>query len=987
MKLRYLLLVLVITTGFEWPVKNKKITPVLPLAADRIVNIPLLEMALLEDTRGWQTKKQLKKGLKKMAVLKKKIRAAKKEERRMLLADLFSAYVKLQNYDVKRLYRELEDRQKLQSNNRLLATRRSIVNIVNSLVPLAKSKKAVAHLLYHKHVARYFLAPSPSTKQAIVSELMHSNYRLLRKKLRQKAQLLMAVHNAPTQLRQLRRYQRSSDRNVAVVAYLGEAQALPRQRKRVISALYKASNKVASLPSERKRELLIFSVQIWRRASGKKQDWNTPPLKLQHFRHLKATRALIERAAISDWYQGRNRRAIDAYYKLAQDVQVKEYSKQLYKRYLLLAKLHTVEARNSKHFDDALHRLQRDYLAATKKGEKQPLGGLTADYLKELHVKFVQQELDKAWTRSYPAKAKLQTIAIAKRLVTTYPDQRVLAYEKVAAVYTSMQAHDKSAATWMMLVRDTEQKEKYLHKAIVSQSSYLNYGAKPRFGAKLAIPAKYINDYNSLRGMYRQLDGLQTRLDWNVKGHLGVLLRAAGKSSNTAMLWDKAIVADSKHPYAKDASAYLLDWYEVEQRWIALEKISRVLLDRKVNVTLKHGSVRDKLAKSLLKQGILAQQQGKNKLAITKFEEYKGFKSVPQLDFVTWQLTRLYKKTEQYKKFFITLTAYVVNYSQAKHIRQALLEGGHYAGIMAEEEHAIYFYNRFLQTFKNDRAEPRIRRKLIALHQAKGDYYASIMELSLLQKSSHLSTRKRAAVAMEAIELEFKHGSIKNATAKINSVLAAQVASDNELGKAYYYKVSLTIGKRRLDKVASQDYKQLLVLEQQITRARNTAKRQRFFNDALALIALVKAQRIAIPVVDENDVLRAKNINGYLQEKFAGFNHGKSAYLQACRLNNGTICVSALYRLARFSEKYLTNIEKISIADTLSGNLVDPFNRKKASMITAIKNTIRHAHDKSIKMARAGKATPMVADQVTWLAKSELDFQSMENSNYFQFSN
>ena len=55
-------------------------------------------------------------------------------------------------------------------------------------------------------------------------------------------------------------------------------------------------------------------------------------------------------------------------------------------------------------------------------------------------------------------------------------------------------------------------------------------------------------------------------------------------------------------------------------------------------------------------------------------------------------------------------------------------------------------------------------------------------------------------------------------------------------------------------------------------------------------------------------------------------------------------------------------------------------------MITTIKNTIRHAHDTSMKMARSGKATPMVADQVTWLAKNALDFQSLENSTYFQFS-
>ena len=987
MKLLYLISIAFMLSGFNWPVKNERITPVLPLASDRIINIPLLDMALLENASKQQGKAQLKKNLKAISKLRKKLRSAKKNEVKMLLAELFTAYVKLQNHHVQALHGKLENAQQRQElRNRLQASRRSIVTITNKLLPLAKSKKTVAHLLYHKHVARYFLAGVVATKRAVVAELAQSNYNLLPKRIRYKAQLLVALHHSPIQLRELRRYQRSSDRNVAVVAYLGEAMAVPHQRAKVTNALYKASAKAAALSDKHKHELLVFSVKLWRKASGNKQDWNTPPLKLQNFRNLKETRALIERAAISDWYQGRNRRAIEAYYKLAKDTKVKEYRQKLYQQYLLLAKLHTVEARNSMHFDDALRRLQRDYLAATKKGVQEPLGGLSGDYLKELQVKFVMQELDKAQTTRYPLKRKQQAIVIAKRLVISYPDQKVDVYEKVATAYAKMNAHDRSAATWMMLVKDTAQKEKYLHNAIASQSTYLNYSYKPRFSARLAIPAQHINDYRSLRGMYRKFDRLQTKINWNSKAHLGLLLIAADKNSTAAVLWDKAIVADSDHTYAKEASAHLLDWYEVEQRWKSLEKISRLLLERKVDVSLKRGDVHDRLAIALLQQGIIAQQKGQNKVAINKFAEYKTFKNVPRLDFVTWQLKRLYKKTEQYKKFFATLTDYAVNYPKAKHIRQALLEGGHYAGSMAEEEHAVYFYNRFLKAYPSDRDEPRIRKKLIDLYQAQGNFYAAISELSLLQKSSQLTTAQRTNAAMQAIELEFRHGSLKNATAKINDIITANIAANDNLGRIYYYKVTLTIGKRRLDKVASQDYQQLLVLEKQIARERNVARRKRFFNDALALIALVKARRIIVPAVDENEVLRSKNINGYLQHKFAYFNGGKDAYQQVCKLNRGNICVNALYQLARFGEKYLVNMEKINIADTMSGYIVDPFVRKKSKMITAIKNTIRHAHDTSMKMARSGKATPMVADQVTWLAKNALDFQNLENSTYFQFS-
>ncbi len=989
MKFLYLLTIASVLVGFNnWSNNNKRrITPIIPLADDKVAHIPLLEVALLADKNSRQNTAPAKKFIKQINKLKKELRDTKRSTARMLLAELLTAYAKLLHRDVQTIHGKLEDvRERQEVRNRVHATRRNIVALANKLLPQAKSKKSVAHILYHKHMARYFLANTAATRHAIVDELARSDYRLLPQRLQQRARLLVALQQSPIDIKTLRRYQRANNRNIAIVAYLGEAMATSQPQAKSNDALYKASARAAALSKHHKRELLVFSVRLWRRASGNKQNWNTPPIKLQNFRNLKATRALIERAALSDWHQGRNRRAIDAYYKLAKDTHVKEYRQKLYKQYLLLAKMHTVEARNSKHFDNALHRLHRDYLAEQKKNKQPPLGGLAAAYLKQVHSKFVTQELTRAQAANYPVKRKQQAIAIAKRLVSIYPDQKVLAYENVAAVYTKMNAHERSADTWMVLVRDTEHKKKYLHRAITAQSTYLNYSAEPRFDTRLTIPAKHINDYHSLRGMYRKLDSLHPEVDWQSKAHLGLLLIAADKSSTAAVLWNRAVVADSDHANARRASAYLLDWYETEQRWVSLEKISRLLLEREVKIPLKQGNVDDKLAKALLQQGIIAQQKGLDKIAIAKFSEYKTFRRAPRLEFVTWQLARLYKKTKQFESFFTTLTDYVVNYPRAKHLRQALLEGGHYAGIMAEENHAVYFYNRFLKNYQNDRAEPRVRKKLIALYQSQGNYYAAISELSLLQKSLHLNAAQRTEAAMQAIELEFRHGSIKNATTKINNVITANIASNDDLGRAYYYKVALTIGKRQLDKVAVHDYKQLLLLEKQILRERIFASNKRFFNDALALITLVKARKIFIPEVKEHEVLQSKNIQGYLQQKFLPFNKGKATYERVCELNRSTICINALYQLARFSEKYLVNIEKINIADTLSGHIVDPFVRKKNNMVNTIKNTIRHAHDTSMRMTRSGKATPLVADQITWLAKNALDFQNLDSSNFFQFS-
>lgn len=158
-------------SAFNWRAKPDKIKPVLPLASDRVVDIPLLEMALLEKSAKQQRKTTAKKILKEISKLRKNLRKASKNEAKMLRAELFTAYVKLQNHDVQALHGKTSNEQQYQRwHNRLQTSRRNTISTANKLLPLAKNKKAVAHLLYHKHVARYFLADALNTKRAIVAE-------------------------------------------------------------------------------------------------------------------------------------------------------------------------------------------------------------------------------------------------------------------------------------------------------------------------------------------------------------------------------------------------------------------------------------------------------------------------------------------------------------------------------------------------------------------------------------------------------------------------------------------------------------------------------------------------------------------------------------------------------------------------------------------------------------------------------------------------
>lgn len=966
MKFLFCLLPLVNTTALSLSfTKKKTLKPIIPLTNYRLDNIPLLDFATMENIRPLRSEKNADREQDKVKKLQKKLRKAKGNSRKSPLITLFASHILLQNYYLKALAKT-KTSDSISLEKKLEKSRHNIINTAKQLEKLLKNKKTLARIKYHRHVARYFLSNSRRAKAKIVRELATTK-RLLPTNLKEKVTLLSALNKR--QVKHLNNLQQSSNRYLSLTASLAFANST-NNKQQAFSALFNSSSQATKLTKKQKQQFLAYSVKIWRKISSNKQDWNLPPLRVEIFRHLKDTRSLIERSAISDWHHGKKDKAIEGYYLLAKDDTIKEYSKKLYHRYLSLAKLRYIEARNGEYYDEALRRLHRDYLAEKKTGNKQPLAGITLAYLQKQYLDFVLKELDRITSRS----KNLQAIEFAKRLVVTYPETKIKVYEKVATTYEKVKNYQQSANTYMVLVKDTPYKEKYLHKASTAQGAYLRYGYRPNFTAKLEIPAQKLNDFITLRNMYRQLDIVQTKLDWRVRSHFGLLLIATGKEATAASIWNDAVVSDSDHAYAKSVSAHLLNWYELEQRWVSLEKISRLLVKRQVKVPSKK-PVPTFLAKALFNLGIAAQQKGQHKVAIAKFEEYKTFKGAPQMDFATYQLSRLYKITKQYRKFFDMLIDYVVNYPKAKYYRQALLEGGRYANMMAEEDHTIYFYQRFLQNFSDSKEEILVRTKLVDIYKAKGNYYDAIQQLVKLHRSYRLKSKQKVAIAQQIVNLEFKHGNIKNAHDKINWLIVNPTTSDKDRALAYYYKVSLLIGQRSFDKINNRDYNNLLSLEKEIFATQRKARNKRHYNNAIALVTLVKAERITVPTVTEDEVLRSPNIEKFLRSRFGNFRAAKTNYLSICKLSQNSVCVRALHELARFSGKYLAEIEKIKIADTLQHKRVSAFKREKKAMLTNINNTISYAHKKSQQLVREGRATPLVADQVTWLIKNTFDFQ------------
>lgn len=923
-----------------------------------------------------KTERWLAKQYKKMA----------KEFNLPISLDMVDKQLDLQRYYLQVLRKTTVNSEKEQAIvKKLHASQNRLQQFINRMLPHLGDKKDVAKVTYHKHVARYLLATSNHQQRKIVQDIRRDSYRLLPPALKRPATLLLTVHKAE-KTKQLRNFQLSGSPHVAIVAYLHDARLNLKSKTKFSSMLHRASKLAITLTPREKSELLAYSVSLWRKQASKAQNWNTPPFELNVFRSLPDVLPLIERSALSDWSHGHKKRAVRMYRKLARDKHSSHYRKQLYMRYLRLAKTFYTEANNSRFYDDALHQLYVDFRADKAKKRTAPLGGITMAQLQELHFTFMMKELAQAKTTAYTKEAKQQTIAMAKKLALTFPKLKEPLYAEIALVYASMRLYDKSAAVYLMLSNNyTKKNAFYLRSAIRMQSLYVSYPAQPVFTKSLVIPAKHITGFAKLTQMYARLDKLQTKVDWHIKSHYGLLLIAAKQEERAVALWTMALAQNPTHNYAKLAATYALPWLETHKKWAKLERLAILLTKRKVALTLPK-PLHVYLEMALMQQGINAERVGNNALAIVKFLAYVKLNKAPQKEFAIYRLTRLYKKEKMYVKFYDTLFNYVRTYPQGKHYRRSLLEAGQYATMTAEVEHAIYFYRTFLKKYPYSAKEISIRKKLISLFKARGDAHSMLTELKLLFKTS-AHDKNKLHLAQEIVALEFEHGVPSNALATINWILAANdVANDKARGKAYYKKAALLIGSRAFSNLDPDTFADLKALKQEIRSAQAKSSKPLHYNSALALVALVNATTSPRTSVTIDAVKRSSDITSMMRNLVRNYSSGRDKHLQVCKLDNSSLCVQALYRLARFAEHYLAEVEKVVIADSLEQSITKPFNAEKQKALKHIRNTIVQAHNKSITMVKQGLVTSLVADQVTWMEKNDLDFQDIGASTYFQLS-
>ncbi|MDE3268660.1 MAG: hypothetical protein OYH77_00060 [Pseudomonadota bacterium] len=961
---------------------SSNIKPIMPLVQPKSDGLPLMPQALLGSTSNLNAKEARKTE----RWLPKQYKKIFKDFNLPLSLEVIAKQLELQRYYLQQLRQAMSDSEKEQTIVKKLRTSQNrLQQFANHILPRLGDKRDVAKITFHKHIARYLLATTRAQQNKIAQDIRRDSYRLLPPNLKRTATLLLAVH-AAEKTKALRRFQLDGSPHVAIVSYLHAARLTMKSKKKFSTFIHRASRLAVNLYPREKSALLAYSVSLWRQQAASQQNWNTPPFELKVFRTLPDVLPLIERSALSDWSHGHKKRAVHMYRKLARDKNSTRYRKQLYLRYLRLAKTYYTEASNSRFYDNALHQLYVDYRADRAKQQTQPLGGITMAQLQKQHFAFMVKELLKAKSTTYTKELKTQTIAMAKKLAITFPNLKERLYTEIALVYASMRLYTKSAAVYLMLSNNYKQRqESYLRQAISMQSLYVSYPAEPVFAKRWTIPAQYITDYAKLTQMYASLDKLQSKVDWQVKSHYGLLLVAASQEERAVDLWTMALAQNSTHKYAKSAALYALPWLEQHKKWSKLERLAILLTKRKVQLSLPK-PLHVYLETALMQQGINAEHAGNNALAIVKFNAYVKLNKAPQKEFATYRLTRLYKKEKLHTKFYDTLFLYVRTYPQGKHYRRSLLEAAQYATMTAEVEHAIFFYRTFLQRYPNSQQEPSIRQKLFSMFKAKGDVDSMLTELKLLFRAS-AHDKNKLHLAQEIIAIEFEHGVPSNALVMINWVLAANDVSDDVArGKAYHQKVALLIGSRSFAHLDSDTHASLRGLKQEIRSAQARARKAAPYNLALALVALVEASASPRAAVTVDAVKRSTDVTALLRGLVNKYNVGRNNYLQVCKLDNRSLCVQSLYRLARFAEHHLAEVEKVVIANSLEEKITAPFNAERASALKNIKDTIVQAHNKSLAIVKQGLATPLVADQVTWMEKNDLDFQDRGASAYFQLS-
>lgn len=875
--------------------------------------------------------------------------------------------------------------------------KRSRTDLIRQAVALTKSlkdKKVKSRAMYHVLVARYYLGINP--------EIAIKNLGLISKNLTpdlvQRVQFLAAYHQINFGDRALGQQEFIRllpilSRSSKLTANLNLAQSfagldndgkktVPTD-KRYTEYLNAAVQLAPGLSPIEKENLFERVVGIWTATEGDQIDWSKPVFAVANFDKSVGRFAILEREAIQSIKNGDSANAQNIYRRLSKSLEGKLQLAAIDQRILDLQIESFKRTRNIVPVETLLMALEKKYRNAEVLGTGHKKQAIVAhqNFAKQ-YRNFVYNLIQKAQQKDASNKIHNEAIAVGshyEKLVTDEKDHADLMVS-IAQLHVVENHHKEAVAIYMNLVTKAKKdKLEYLSPAMVSQRILADWPDLPPW---TNIPKGKLEEQSRLREMYTKLNEINgTTLDWNALAHEGLLYISINQLNNAFTLWEKNLAKDPQNDHAARAAGLMLVVNQKQKNWSKVESIARTCLQNKIIPLAGKGNLNTAvlLGDALYFGGKIAFNEKRYAVAAKKLAEFtKIYKNDDRRDESLNFLGLTYHANNQHPESLAALTQLVKEYPKSKYQRDALLNGGSWATAMAAEEPTIFFYQRFLNQFREDSQSSRVRHSLISLYLAR-QLYANASRLILEQGQVKGATKaEKLDAAFTYMDIEERYGDRDKA--RIGAKMALDVAPKDQSVQA-----TVIAFEARQARIQNQIQK-LNELEKQLISMNPSLPE---VTEALGYVRFQIQEMNAKKPTEAIFNIGDKDPVGTLKKQYNVYALMAAPYQRICNHPEVPECGPAMMRLSQATNEMIKQVQVITIPESLDTKTVNDFKQMKAELIRYLTKEAREAGSKAEEVLTQGHAHPDLAQEILWVNSNDWNFDRITGEGgkgYVQWS-
>ena len=916
----------------------------------------------------------------------------------------FEAYAALAVYLEDLSSGKLENKagsEKIETN--LKNIRQRTIEFAQAYAASTKSTSAKSRALYHIYINQYLLGQTQSIaklvkiKSSLPANLSNRVEFLLaladldsgNAKTRSNAQNTMKAVSGKLPVEGAIAAQLSLAKSFAGLSSRGAKIRKPDAKYR--AHLVAASNKSATL-ADRSKELVFNSAMTtWRAAEGRNATWSKAPVNLSRFENSVAVKALIERTALEDYANNRQVSAIRKYDSLSKSFDGDVRSLDLDSRSLEMNRnVWMTENRGGNSLAAALAYEKAVLKQKNKYDDKSTLGQVPAERAQQMsseiirkHKELVTVMLDRSAQKATASNFRVTSIRMADDYSATIADQAEieLIKSKTGSIYALNSQHSDAVRVYLALAEKSASgnSSKYLLLASQSQKTLARW---PDVAPWNGVSAGDAGEREHLVAIYKRLnEANKNKNEWPLVSHIGLLEVNLGRTDAAFSLWQSSLEKSPSGPHAANAAGFMLSSYKGSKNWQSVESLARLCNSKKLTPVYKNSRIdtNSLLALALLEGGKELLAAGNFDQAVTKLYDFtKNFGGAANHDEGFFLLASAYHGAKKHPESIQTLQAFSERFETSKYFKTALIHGGDWSIPLAFEDHAMYFYSKFLKRFGSDSQSMRISEVVIDIAMGKALYARAIESLKWQTNNTALAATKRSEAAREIIRIEERQGDAGRAFTTASGFSTASWADDALKAESLAVASRFHAGKQNFAKLKATE-KAIMAL------GGGTPEAQEALGEVRFLLADSQGKVMAEEVFN----LELKNPYQTINEQYRIFNEAKSQYTRVCDAGSTSWCAPAMARISALSGGLIKAVEEVDIPETLAKEEVDRFHSRKNSMMDEMSKVAVSSDARAIALVSEGKTNPDWTQKILWNNSSDWNFErvSGETGNaYIQYS-